>query len=278
MMRALGCFMATCEAVLLPCQTIPWVCPGRPWKAGVVFSAVVLILCAAQGSTPRKKAGANAEGRTVLLRDTFDESDLRLALAWHVEGEGKARVVDGRLALQDGGAGIVVWARRDFPSDVSLQFDLSFSNNRGIGVFFLAAGGTKGEDILDDLPARSGKYGEYTQGRVKCYGVSLHRFFPDGSHNAGTNIRKNPGFHLVHHVEPDPVMETNRVYHVRIAKEGGRLRLWVDTRLVHDWEDDGTHGGILNEGKIGFRLRAHSTCLMFLDNVIVQTAGGAGKR
>lgn len=45
-----------------------------------------------------------------------------------------------------------MWARQDLPSDMRLQFDLSFINNRGIGVFFVGARGIEGEDILNDLP------------------------------------------------------------------------------------------------------------------------------
>lgn len=152
-----------------------------------------------------------------------------------------------------------------------LEFDLSFSNSRGIGVFFIAARGLEGEDILKDLPKRNGKYNQYTKGKINSYGFSLYRFFPDGKHNPGTNLRKNSGFHRVNHIRPDPVMKANQTYRIRIEKVGDHLRLWVDGNLIHDWEDDGTHGATLKGGKIGFRIRGHRSCIMYLDNIVIKS-------
>lgn len=210
-----------------------------------------------------------AENNPVLFHADFDESG-NLTRAWHWEGKGRIALENGKLALQeDNGDGLVLWLRQDVSANMQLQFDLSFSNNRGIGVFFIAAKGTNGEDILADQPGRDGKYNLYTKGRINCYGISLHRYFPDGRKNAGSNIRKNSGFHLVNHAETDPVPEAKRTYRIKIEKRGNRLRLWVDGSLVHDWIDDGAHGEALTDGKIGFRIRGHQSCIMYLDNIIV---------
>jgi hypothetical protein len=186
-----------------------------------------------------------------------------------------ARIEEGRLALQEDpdGKGVVLWLRQDMPADVRVEFELAFSNNRGIGVFFLAAKGTEGEDILEELPKRTGAYPEYTSGRINCYGVSVHRFFPSGEHNEGSNIRRNAGFHLVHHVEPDPVMESGRAYGLVIEKRGARLRTWAEGELIHDWTDEGEHGEPYADGKVGFRLRGHSSCVMYLDDIRITRPG-----
>ena len=212
---------------------------------------------------------SGTKNNPVLFQTDFSEAN-DLARAWRWEGQGRVALENGKLALQeDNGDGVVLWLRQNSPSDMQLQFDLSFNNKLGIGVFFIAAKGTGGEDILTDQPERDGKYNLYTHGKINCYGFSLHRFFPDGRNNPGSNIRKNSGFHLVNHAETDPVPEANQPYRVKIEKAGGRLRLWVDGSLVHDWKDDEALGEVLTDGKIGFRIRGHQSCIMYLDNVLV---------
>ena len=235
------------------------------------LSAIILILFSGNMSA-LDKLEVDWNNDTVSFEANFSEAQHELTHAWHLEGHGNAQFNNGKLALQDTGEGVVLWIKKDFPPELMLQFDLSFSNNRGIGVFFISAKGVEGEDILDALPERDGKYGHYTSGKINCYGFSLHRYFPDGRHNAGSNTRKNSGFHLVNHAEPDPVIKDNQTYHVRIEKNGGWLRLWVDGNLIHDWKDDGTHGAILKDGKVGFRLRGHSSCTMYLDNITITSS------
>jgi len=234
------------------------------------LSVIVVILTAGCGSGD-KGSGANMKVESALLHADFEGTALDLTRTWYFEGQGIAQIDNGKLALQDTGVGVVLWTRQDFPSDMRLQFDLSFSNNQGIGVFFIAAHGMKGEDILSDQPERDGAYDLYTKGDINCYGISLHRFFPDGRHNPGTNIRKNSGFHLANHVEPDPIMNSNQTYRVHIEKDGGHLRLWVDGNLVHDWVDDGSFNAVLGGGKIGFRIRGHRSCIMHLDNIVIDS-------
>ncbi|MEA2069570.1 MAG: heparinase II/III family protein, partial [Verrucomicrobiota bacterium] len=72
----------------------------------------------------------------ILFQTDFSEAD-DLACAWHWEGQGRAALENGKLALQEeNGDGVVLWIRQDFPADMQLQFDLSFNTNLGIGVFF----------------------------------------------------------------------------------------------------------------------------------------------
>ncbi len=230
---------------------------------------LMMFVCQSVAANGRHFVAGNAD--SVLFHADFYEPNIDLKRIWHWEGEGTIQAHDGKLALKDSGAGVVLWIRQDFPPDVRVQFDLSFSNNRGICVFFIAARGGKGEDILSDQLKRNGSYNEYTRGIINCYGFSLHRFFPNGMHNPGANIRKNSGFHQVLHVEKDPITESKRTYRVRIEKVGGHLRLWVDSDLIHDWLDDGAHGPPLGGGKIGFRLRGHRSCIMYLDNIIIDS-------
>ena len=213
------------------------------------------------------------ENPHLLFQETFDNPVLDFEKIWHpVEGQGKAWVDVGKLAMKEDRdeVGMVLWIKKTFPSDMRLQFDLSFNNNNGIGVFFIAAKGTAGEDILADQPPRiTGIYTDYIKGDINCYGFSLHRFYPDGRHNPGSNLRKNKGFIRVSQALPDPAMNANQTYKVAIIKKSGHLRLWVDDNLIHNWQDKADHGDILTDGKIGFRLCGHNSCIMYLDNIIV---------
>lgn len=242
------------------------------WHTKVImWLLIIAIIFLSESESVYKDAEADTRSDFLFYKESFDESQLDLTHLWHFEGQGKAQIGNGKLALQDEAIGVVLWNRQDFPSDVRLQFDLSFSNNRGIGVFFVAARGLEGEDILKDLPNRTGNYSQYIKGKINNYGFSLHRFYPDGGHNPGTNLRKNSGSHLVNHVEPDPVMNSSHTYHVSIEKDGTNLRMWVDGNLIHDWKDDGKNGAALGGGKIGFRVRGHPSCIMYLDNIVINS-------
>jgi hypothetical protein len=199
---------------------------------------------------------------------SFDNQALDMDDIWQLEGTGTATIENGHLVLQEdsGGIGVVLWTQADWPSDVEFAFDLSFSNNRGIGVFFFAARGTQGEDLFETSTPRTGEYEEYIRGEINAYSLSLHRYFPDGKNNPGSNLRRNAGFNLLQTASPDPVLEANRGYHVVIRKEGGAIRVEVDGEVTHDYIDEDPLGA----GKIGFRLRGDSSCRMMVDNVMIQ--------
>lgn len=195
----------------------------------------------------------------------FDDGTLNMDEFWRLEGTGAATIENGRLVLQEDpdGVGVVLWTQSDWPENVELSFDLSFSNKRGIGVFFFAAQGAQGEDLFDTPTTRTGVYDEYIHGELNAYSFSLHRFFPDGKHNPGANLRRNPGFNLLNAASPDPVTEADRDYHIRLRKVGGSIQLEVDGATIHDYVDEDPLGA----GKIGFRLRGHHSCRMAIDNV-----------
>lgn len=190
---------------------------------------------------------------------------------WVVEGTGSLEVRNDALVLREDvdGRGMVVWLTRDFSNDFSVQFDVSFSNNRCIGVYFFAATGPGGTDLLDPSLVRTGDYEEYLRGHVHTYSLSLHRYWPDGRRNPGSNIRRNPGAHIIA-TAPDPAIDAARAYHVRIDKRGERIRTYVDGSALHDVVDDGSHGPVWRAGKLGFRLRGDASCSMTVSNVTVR--------
>lgn len=187
---------------------------------------------------------------------------------WKLEGTGSATIEDGKLILKEDpdGVGVVLWTRENWPGDVELSFDVSFSNNRGIGVFFFAARGAQDEDLFETPTKRTGDYEEYIHGDINAYSASFHRYWPTGENNPGANLRRNAGFNLLHAAEPDPMLEADRTYHVLIRKEGPAIRIAIDGTTVHDYTDVDP----LGSGKIGFRLRGDASCRMMLDNVVIR--------
>jgi hypothetical protein len=188
---------------------------------------------------------------------------------WHLEGRGTARIHQGALELQEApdGVGIVLWTQRDWAADIQLSFELSFNNNRGIGVIFFAAKSSDGQDALMDSANRTGAYDEYIRGTLDSYSLSLHRYWPDGRNNPGSNLRRNSGFHLLSQALPDPCLEAERTYQISIKKSGDHIEVSVDGEKVHAATDDGTHGPAHGRGKIGFRLRGDPSCIMRIDTI-----------
>ena len=202
---------------------------------------------------------------TTLFQTSFDEEDLDFENAWLVEGTGRAWVEDGHMHVREdsNGVGVVAWLRPKWPGDMTLHFDVEFSNNWCIGVFFVAATGPES--------GRTGDYEEYIRGDLDSYSFSFHRYWPDGRNNPGANVRRNSGFHLLSQAMPDPMLESGRVYSVAIEKNGGCLQASVDGNVIHDVVDDGEHGSSHGAGRIGFRLRGDSSCVMKLDNIRIST-------
>jgi len=161
----------------------------------------------------------------------------------------------------------VLWTQRDWPADFRLSFDVSFNNNRGIGVIFFAGRGSDGSDLAASRERRTGAYDEYIRGEVDSYSLSFHRYWPDGRNNPGSNLRRNSGFHLLDQALPDPCLEANRVYQIEIRKVGAELTVRVDGEETHQAVDDGEHGAPHGSGKIGFRLRGDASCVMRIANV-----------
>ncbi len=191
--------------------------------------------------------------------------------AWIVEGTGTVEADGGALVLREDadGRGMVVWLKRPVSETFDWVFDVSFSNNRCIGVFFFAATGPDGMDVLHPSLSRTGDYEEYLRGHVNTYSVSLHRYWPDGRRNPGSNIRRNPGAHIIASA-PDPAIEAGVTYRVNVSKRGAHIRTEVDGVSLHDVTDDGSFGPIWQGGKVGFRLRGDASCSMAVSNVTIR--------
>ena len=86
---------------------------------------------------------------------------------------------------------------------------------------------------------------------------SLPSYFANAPNAPGritSNMRKNSGFHVVANGPPGIAPGQQGAHEVRLIKDGARVHMQVDGRVVVDFLDDGKrYGAVLGAGKIGFR-------------------------
>ena len=184
--------------------------------------------------------GVDDDGRawlaTELAHETFADDSWRKR--WTVEGHATAAASDGTLRVvttpaPDGATpGATLWWHEELPADVLIEFlagaDLPATDNAANLNLILHAREADGSPYR---PGRSGRYDEY-------HGLPNYIFTLTGGFQEGwARLRRNPGFGLVSEnrgIRSEP----GRNYHVRLAVTGGRLRCWLDGRLIHDARDD----------------------------------------
>ncbi len=180
---------------------------------------------------------------------------------WVHEGGGKVEIARPGVMLldctgsQQGGVGTQAFCRRDFPDGIALEYDLLVKQSNGLVITFFAMRGLRGEDALTELPPRAGRFGDYVgeDAPMRSYHVSVSRYDDQGVHTGVSNVRRNPGCHLVSQ-GPDLCQEIGRSYHVTIIKDGRQCQVAVDGRVAHDFVDpDELPDEIPGGGKLGFR-------------------------
>lgn len=177
---------------------------------------------------------------------------------WQMEGPGAVRFEDGWMQMSSPNEAMhhVYWCPERFPKDFVAQWEAqNLETDAGLCIIFFAAAGRGGESIFaEELSERDGTFGHYTRGDIRCYHAS---YYANAAHNPDreqTNLRKNPGFHLVMEGQEGIPTESRAAHKITLAKVGPRIRLWVDDRMVIDWTDQGETGGPAHgDGYIGFR-------------------------
>ncbi len=200
----------------------------------------------------------------LLLQDDCDNMD-----NWFIEGsEGKGEIVNGALRVTSTSQrkGVHAWFRPDLPDNVRIEYDMTVHGPKGFALVFFCAKGTKGQDIITDLPERDGTFSQYVRNDdLRCYHLSVHRMGSE-SWVDGANLNKNPAKNLVQRnaVDPCPPAEGDQTYHMTLIKLGGRIQLLVDDKPVLFYIDEAEpYAG----GKFGFRQIYLST--ISYDNVRV---------
>ncbi len=192
----------------------------------------------------------------LLFHDPFIRLD-----HWHHEGDGNLVLVEpGVMRIEcvggtQGGVGCMAFCREDFPDGIAVEYDLLVHDSDGLIITFVGMRGLEEQDIIMELPPRSGVFKDYTgeDASMRSYHVSVCRYDDTGTHTGVSNWRRNPGLHLMAQGE-DLCKETGQTYAVRIEKDGPRCGLFVDGRPGPAFTDPGelpdkTPSG----GKVGFR-------------------------
>lgn len=179
---------------------------------------------------------------------------------WTMEGRGAADFEDGWMRLSslqpDGPMGhFVYWPERDFPPDYLAEWEIQPLSDVGLCIVFASARGVGGQDIFDpSLKPRFGAFAQYTNGDINSYHMSYYANAPHRPGRITCNMRKNSGFYLVDNGPAGIPPGSKGIHRVSLLKQGPRVRLAVDGRLVIDFHDDGrAYGPVLGGGKIGLR-------------------------
>lgn len=186
----------------------------------------------------------------LIFQDSFDNN----LENWKKEGIGEVTLtLDGKavLGLGEESQGMALWALKDINDDFQLEFELQIPSIHGFFITIICARGLNGEDVVDELPERSGNLEEYSKGNIRSYHISSHCFTSEGQQIPGSKMRKNPGHLLLSKSEIDPCTGS-RNYYIDVVKTGNRIRYYVDDVLIHDFRDKGGFGPIYSGGKIGF--------------------------
>lgn len=191
--------------------------------------------------------GVESGGRSWLAREQVCEDFTAESWArrWAIEGSADFQASGGRLTVttkptaagDDPGA--TLWWKEPLPANVLIEFTagamLPAENNAANLNLILHAKEVDGSSYRF---GRSGKYGGYHA--LPNYILTLTGGFQEG----WARVRRNPSFHLL--AENREIRsEPGRVYRVRVAIVEGRVRCWLDGRLIHDVQDaaplDGGH-------------------------------------
>lgn len=188
------------------------------------------------GSLPAEELTVGGERISVRL---LHEEDFEGVLnRWRFDGRGRVWAGDGRLQMSADGFESTAWFTKEVEGDLLITYQahiLDPVDKNNINLFFLATA-SGGGDILK-VPI-TGNYPEYHK-------LPNYIWTFTGAH---TRLRKDPGFHLLSE-DKKTVPEANRDYELAVLVRGGKIRCYIDGRLVHSYDDPEPH----TKGKVGFR-------------------------
>lgn len=225
-----------------------------------LWTALIAILAASVAPAFADDANAELPGDLRVGERLYHASlaDADSVEGWKMEGPGEVAFKDGWMHMQSPGEKMhhVFWCPKRFPASFVAQWEAqNLETDAGLCIVFFSAAAKDGGSIFDkDLPKRNGNFQRYINGAIRCYHTS---YYANAAHNPDreqTNLRKNPGFHLVTEGPEGIPTRSEKVHTITLAKHDNRIRLWVDDRKVIDWTDEGRKGGDPHgDGFIGFR-------------------------
>ncbi|OAM90497.1 DUF1080 domain-containing protein [Termitidicoccus mucosus] len=172
---------------------------------------------------------------TEIAREKFADATWRER--WVVEGNAALEARNGRLHAVTGqppasNQSATLWWREPLPANVLVEMTAGAApvggeaNAANLNLFFHAR-------ELDGAPYHFGRSGDYPEyHRIPNYIITLTGGFQPG----WSRVRRNPGFAMLAE-EPSTRSEPGQTYRIRTLIAGGRIRYWLDNRLVHDTRD-----------------------------------------
>lgn len=184
-----------------------------------------------------------------LRRDNFSDAawvnrwwvESETALVRSIPGHGLEIRNDPRDPEKTGGT--TIWMRADAPDRLVVRLRASNDpeeKNNACNLNMILRARQSGEVPLA-FGTRTGDYPELH--KESNYIVT----FTGGYKPGWSRIRRDPGFEKV--AESDIRSEPGKTYEVVYFLDGGRLRTWINGKLIHDWADPQP----LPNGKLGFR-------------------------
>lgn len=171
---------------------------------------------------------------TELAHETFADATWRDR--WVVEGDPACEARDGRLNVvtsnqPDSRKSATLWWRVPLPADILVELtagaDLPAEENAAnLNLIFHA----REPDGRAYQFGRSAAYAEYQ--KIPNYIITLTGGFQDG----WSRVRRDPGFAMLSE-EKSTRSVPGRTYRIRAMITEGRIRYWLDGRLVHDTRD-----------------------------------------
>jgi hypothetical protein len=203
----------------------------------------------------KKVDGAPGAGALLYHSPMSDATDIA---GWQMEGPGILEFRDGWMEMRspEEQSHHVLWCPQQFPESFIAQWEAqNLRTDAGLCIIFFAAANLNGGNIFEpELPTRDGSFKQYTHGEIRCYHASYYANAPHNPDRAQTNLRKNPGFHLLQEGEMGIPTTSKAIHTITLVKDKNHIRLWVDDRMVIDWKDDGETGGSPHgSGLMGFR-------------------------
>ena len=188
---------------------------------------------------------------------------------FHVEGQPAFSFPRGAMRLENAVArnkeegihgNFVVWCEQDFPDNIAVSWDFKPLTDAGLAMFWIAAKGRNGEDVLSPkLASRDGDYPQYHHGDINALHASYYRRNQGEINFRTCNLRKSYGFHFVCQ-GADPLPDAHyatQMYRIEVIKAQRHLRFAINDMVIYHWIDDGeSYGPVLEDGKIGFRQMA----------------------
>lgn len=220
------------------------------------FACAFLLLFPLWASVAASDLPGNLRAGKRLYQNSLENADS--VAGWRMEGPGKVSFKDGWMEMHSPGERMhhVYWCPQRFPESFIAQWEAqNLETDAGLCIVFFAAAARNGGSIFaKGLPRRNGTFSQYTKGALRCYHAS---YYANAAHNPDrqqTNLRKNPGFHLVQEGQEGIPTKSKAIHTITLAKIKGHLRLWVDKRKVIDWTDSGKQGGPPHgDGFLGLR-------------------------